>query len=187
MNPKGKLPPPVRPGQRGVRAEEFNALIAVARAVQAAVGRHGVDVTMEGGRLVISGSAQNNIPMASAQWARITRIEGNAIFAKVADSNGVAQGEEFRVYIDATDKIGMTANPALDYISPQLRVNEYIRVIELPPCGAARPSGWWMLAPSVDLTCSGGGGGGGSGGGSIARPSASMNSAAEKQSVGETQ
>lgn len=89
----------------------------------------------------------------SVLWAKITRIENNQVFAKLADAAGAVQGDEFRVYVYATADVGVTWSPALEDASPKLVVGQYIQIVQMPACGAGRPAGWWMMPPSLDMTC----------------------------------
>lgn len=97
---------------------------------------------------------------AAVQWAKITSIIGNVVKAKFADANGNVdpEAEEFRVYVYATDAEGVTWTPTLANASPKLVVGQYIQVVQMPACGTARPAGWWMVPPSLSLTCAPSGG-----------------------------
>ena len=89
------------------------------------------------------------------RWAKITSIASNVVNAKLADAEGNVdpQAAEFRVYMYATDTTGVTWTPTLADASPKLVVGQYIQIVQMPACGAARLAGWWMVPPSLDLTC----------------------------------
>lgn len=124
------------------------------------IGRGGIAVSVTDDAVVIA--LQTPTPPGGVgggatqiAWAKIMSVGSNAVMAKFADADGNVdpQAEEFRVYVYATDAMGVTWSPTLADASPKLVVGQYVQIVQMPACGAQRPAGWWLVGPPLALTC----------------------------------